>query len=161
LTTTCPPKYNETIANNLLTGVENMNDNIIDTQTNSICEDFQSEVSKVLIRHKSILDVMTKLDEYNARINRAVAKSVTSCGCISIHATKQDYSNDTFEEMLNTVKDHVDGTLCHGCKEVLDEEIGSYVFYLASLCNTLDLSLDNIIKKEYDTIKTLGIFSLK
>lgn len=138
-----------------------MNDNIINTDTNSICKDFQAQVSQVLIRHKSILDVTTKLDEYNARINRAVAKSVTSCGCISIHATKQDYSNDTFDEMLNTVKTHVEGKLCDGCKDVLDEEIGSYVFYLAALCNTLDLSLDDIIKKEYNTIKTLGIFSLK
>lgn len=138
-----------------------MNDNIINTDTNSICIDFQAQVSQVLIRHKSILDVTTKLDEYNARINRAVAKSVTSCGCISIHATKQDYSNDTFDEMLNTVKTHVEGKLCDGCKDVLDEEIGSYVFYLAALCNTLDLSLDDIIKKEYNTIKTLGIFSLK
>lgn len=138
-----------------------MNDNIINTDNNSICKDLQAQVSQVLIRHKSILDVTTKLDEYNARINRAVAKSVTSCGCISIHATKQDYSNDTFDEMLNTVKTHVEGKLCDGCKDVLDEEIGSYVFYLAALCNTLDLSLDDILKKEYNTIKTLGIFSLK
>ena len=138
-----------------------MNDNIVNTDNNSICKDFQAQVSQVLIRHKSILDVTTKLDEYNARINRAVAKSVTSCGCISIHATKQDYGNDTFDEMLNTVKTHVEGKLCDGCKDVLDEEIGSYVFYLAALCNTLELSLDDILKKEYNTIKTLGIFSLK
>lgn len=138
-----------------------MNEDIINTDMNSICKDFQAQVSQVLIRHKSILDVTTKLDEYNARINRAVAKSVTSCGCISIHATKQDYSNDTFDEMLNTVKTHVEGRLCDGCKDVLDGEIGSYVFYLSALCNTLDLSLDDIIKKEYNTIKTLGIFSLK
>lgn len=138
-----------------------MNEDIINTDMNSICKDFQAQVSQVLIRHKSILDVTTKLDEYNARINRAVAKSVTSCGCISIHATKQDYSNDTFDEMLKSVRTHVEGKLCDGCKDVLDEEIGSYIFYLAALCNTLDLDLDDILKKEYNTIKTLGIFSLK
>ncbi len=138
-----------------------MNDNNIITDTKSICANFQAEVSQVLIRHKSILDVTTKLDEYNARINRAVAKSVTSCGCISIQATKQNYSNDSFEEMLNTVKTHIEGEICDSCKEVFYEEIGSYIFYLAALCNTLNLDLDDIIKREYDTIKTLGVFSLK
>jgi len=128
---------------------------------NSTCENFQEQVSKVLIRHKSILDMMTKLDEYNARINRAVAKSVTSCGCISINATKQDYSKETFEEMLDSTKTHVEGNICDGCKEVLNEEIGSYLFYLAALCNSLDLNMDEILKKEYNTIKTLGVFSLK
>ena len=96
-----------------------MNDNIINSDMNSTCENFQEQVSKVLIRHKSILDMMTKLDEYNARINRAVAKSVTSCGCISINATKQDYSKETFEEMLDSTKTHVEGNICDGCKEVL------------------------------------------
>lgn len=138
-----------------------MNDNIINTDINSVCKNFQDQVSKVLIRHKSILDIITKLDEYNARVNRAVAKSVTSCGCISIHATKQDYSKDTFEEMLNSAKTHVEGNICDGCKEVISEEIGSYLFYLAALCNTLDLNMDEILKKEFNTIKTLGVFSLK
>lgn len=138
-----------------------MNDNIMNTDTNSLCEDFQEQVSKVLIRHKSILDITTKLDEYNARINRAVAKSVTSCGCISINAKKQDYSKDTFEQMLHSVETHVEGEICEGCKEVLDEEIGSYIFYLAALSNTLGLNLNEILNKEYTTIKTLGVFSLK
>ena len=136
-----------------------MNDNNIITDTKSICANFQAEVSQVLIRHKSILDVTTKLDEYNARINRAVAKSVTSCGCIEIHATKQDYSKQSFEKNLETVQNHLDGDLCESCKDILGKEIGSYVFYLAALCNNMDLNLDELLKREYDTIKTLGIFS--
>ena len=52
--------------------VENIEDNIL-------CDNFQNMVAEVLIRHKSILDIITKLDEYNARINRAVVKSVTCC----------------------------------------------------------------------------------
>ncbi len=138
-----------------------MGDNIINIDTETMCKGFQEEVSHVLIRHKSILDITTKLDEYNGRINRAVAKSVTSCGCISIHATKQDYSKDSFEEMLSTVKSHVEGNICDSCKEVISEEIGSYIFYLAALCNTLDLDLSQILQEEYNRIKTLGVFSLK
>lgn len=125
------------------------------------CKDFQAQVSQVLIRHKSILDIMTKLDEYNARINRAIAKSVTNCGCISINATKQYYDRDSLEEMLDIVKSHIEGSLCDNCKEVIIEEIGSYLFYLAALCNSLDLDIDQIIKNEYKTVKTLGIYSMK
>lgn len=138
-----------------------MSDNNTKTDTALIYKDFQKQVSQVLIRHKSILDIITKLDQYNARINRALAKSVTNCGCISINATKQDYDRDSFEEMLNAVNSHIKGTLCDNCKEVINEEIGSYFFYLAALCNSLDLDLDQIIKNEYNTIKTLGIYSLK
>ncbi|MBU5438680.1 DUF1573 domain-containing protein [Tissierella sp. MSJ-40] len=138
-----------------------MDRNIMDVDRDSICKDFQKQVSEVLVRHRSVLDIMTKLDEYNSRINRAVAKSVTSCGCISINASKQDYSKESFEEMLDSVKTHVEGSICEGCRDVVEEEMGSYVFYLAALCNTLELDFYEIMSKEYDRIKTLGVFSLK
>jgi uncharacterized protein YabN with tetrapyrrole methylase and pyrophosphatase domain len=126
-----------------------------------ICGNFQNQVSQVLIRHKSVLDIMTKLDEYNARINRAVAKSVTLCGCISIDAKKQNFGEESFENMFEKAESHIHGNLCNSCRDILEEEIGSYLFYLASLCNTLDIDLEESINKEYDRIKTLGIYSLK
>ena len=125
------------------------------------CSDFQEQVDKVLIRHKSILDIITKLDEYTSRINRAVVKSVTSCGCIKINATKQDFSRDSLEEIKNNMKNHVDGRLCPSCEEIIEEEIGAYLFYLAALCNALDMDMDKAFLKEYGNIKALGIFSLK
>lgn len=127
----------------------------------TIYKDFQSQVSKSLIRHKSILDIITKLDEYNARISRAVAKSVTSCGCISINAVKQNFDGKSYEELIDTVENHLSGDICEQCQEILESEIGSYTFYLAALCDTLGLDLLNIIKKEHELNKTLGIFSLK
>lgn len=123
--------------------------------------DFQEQVSQVLVRHRSILDTMTKLDEFNSRINRSVVKSVTSCGCISIDAQKQDFGSESFENMINKVDNHVKGHICESCKDVVEEEIGSYLFYLASLANSLDLDLSDILSKEYNRIKTLGIYSLK
>jgi hypothetical protein len=54
-----------------------------------IVDDFQETVNDVLFRHKSIIDVMTKLQESDARLNRAIAKAVTSCGCIKISITGQ------------------------------------------------------------------------
>ena len=47
-----------------------------------IFDSFQNDVSESLLRHKSILDVITKYTESSSRINRAVAKAVTNCGCI-------------------------------------------------------------------------------
>jgi len=127
----------------------------------SICKDFQNQVSKVLVRHKSVLDIITKLDEYNARINRAFAKSVTSCGCISLNAKKQNFGNESFEDMSLKAESHIEGIICDSCKDVMEEEIGSYIFYLSSFCNSLELDLSSIVEKEYDRIKTLGIYSLK
>ena len=48
------------------------------------CQDFQANVEKYLIRHRSVLDIMSKYQESTARVNRALAKAVTECGCISI-----------------------------------------------------------------------------
>lgn len=132
-----------------------------DNEQKSICNKLQAEIPNVLARHKSILDITTKLDEYNARTNRAIAKSVTRCGCISIHATKQDLGTDSLQDMLKNAKSHVEGALCESCKDVLETEIGTYLFYLASLCHVLDLDLQTIIEKEYDRVKTLGIYTLK
>ena len=113
-----------------------------------ICEDFQNQVLQVLIRHKSVLDIITKLDEYNARINRAVAKSVTLCGCISIDAKKQNFGEESFEGMFEKAESHIHGELCGSCKDVLEEEMGSYLFYLTSLCNTLGIDLQETVEKE-------------
>jgi len=137
-------------------------DKVVENIDNDIfCDNFQDMVSKVLIRHKSILDIITKLDEYNARINRAVVKSVTSCGCISIDASKQEYDKETLEELRSSLKDHMDGELCEICKEKIEEEIGSHVFYLAALCQTLGIDFSEVLKNEYKNMKTLGVYSLK
>ena len=66
-----------------------LNENVISIKKNLNMDDFQNQVDDVLIRHKSILDIITKLDEYTARINRAVIKFAASCGCIDINDTKQ------------------------------------------------------------------------
>lgn len=132
-----------------------------DNEHKCVSEELQDEIPNVLSRHKSILDIMTKLEEYNSRTNRAIAKSVTRCGCISIHATKQELGTESLQDMLKNAKSHVEGSLCSNCKDVLDVEIGTYIFYLTSLCEVLDLDFNSILEKELDRIKTLGIYNLK
>ncbi|MDX9917662.1 MAG: DUF1573 domain-containing protein [Gudongella sp.] len=123
--------------------------------------ELQEQTSEVLVRHRSILDIMTKLDEYNARINRAIAKSVTFCGCIEIDAKKQDFHSTSLNEMLDQMDSHIVGEICPNCKDILEQEIGSYVFFLSALANTLDFSLASTIQKELDRTKTLGIYGMK
>ncbi|ABS35596.1 hypothetical protein [Clostridium botulinum] len=128
-----------------------------------IFDDFQNSVNDSLLRHKSILDILTKYSESNARVNRAIAKSITNCGCVSVKAGKQKLPSDSIdiEALRNCLKSHVNGDLCDNCRDVIEREIGNNLFYLTSLCNLLDLNLYDILLKEYNKINTLGKYSMR
>lgn len=127
-----------------------------------IFDDFQNSVNDSLLRHKSILDILTKFSESNARVNRAVAKAVTNCGCIQIIAEKQPLSDDTtMDEFSALLETHLKGELCDNCRDVLEREIGNNLFYLTSLCNDLDINLYDVFLKETDKINTLGKFTFR
>lgn len=131
-----------------------------------ILDDFQNVVAESLVRHKSIIDIISKLQESEARINRAIAKSITCCGCVEVDAKKQEIPDDvegdiTLEDLNKLLDNHIKGELCPNCREVLEKEIGNNLFYLASFCNTLDLNLYDILLKEYNSIKVLGKYHMK
>ena len=128
-----------------------------------IFDNFQNCVNESLLRHKSILDVLTKLQDSQARINRAVAKSVTNCGCIEINAEKQCIpdSEDIIETLNSCFKTHIKGKLCDNCREIIEQEIGNHLFYITSLCNNLDLNLYDIFIREYDKMNTLGKYTFR
>ncbi len=129
-----------------------------------IFDNFQNAVDECLLRHRSLLDIMTKLQESQGRINRAIAKSVTNCGCIKLDATKQQLPKgesmdiETFKQHINT---HLKGEICDNCREVFEREIGNNLFYLTSFCNLVDLNLYDIFLKEYDKISTLGKYTFR
>lgn len=123
-------------------------------------DDFQNSVTESLIRNKSVIDILTKLSESNSRIERAVAKSVTSCGCISIDAHKQRIPDDTaLEDVHKLLKNQINGHMCDNCLEVLEKEIGNHFYYLTALCDAFDIKMSDIMENEYDKITTLGKFS--
>lgn len=128
-----------------------------------IFDNFQDNVNDSLLRHKSILDIITKCSESSARVNRAVIKTVTNCGCIKINASKQNPSlfKDNLEGLSNYLDNHIEGTLCDTCREIIEREIGNNLFYLTSLCNSLDISLYDVLLKENDKIDTLGKFTFR
>ncbi|MFZ5353627.1 MAG: DUF1573 domain-containing protein [Bacillota bacterium] len=122
---------------------------------------FQDSVGGLLIRHKSILDILTKFQEAQTRVNRAVVKSVTSCGCIEINSKKQNYNEElSLEELKDFMDTHIRGNLCDNCRDIIEKELGNSLFYMAALCNVLDISLYDVMIKENEKINTLGIYNM-
>lgn len=124
-------------------------------------QEFQSQVSELLLRHRSLLDVVTKFSQSNASVNRAVAKSITECGCIELNAKHQGFSADMELDQANRQsKSHMEGRLCENCKEVVRAEMGKNLFYLSAMCNALDINLQDVVTKEAEKCSTLGWFNL-
>ncbi|NLG32710.1 MAG: DUF1573 domain-containing protein [Syntrophomonadaceae bacterium] len=127
-----------------------------------ICDEFQNAVGDLLIRHYSILDILSKLSESSSRVNRAVVKAVTDCGCIRIQAEKMQIpdSINSYIELRNCLDNHLRGELCPNCQDIIYTELGKMFFYSAALCNCIDISLYDVFIKEYKKVSTLGIFNL-
>lgn len=126
-----------------------------------ICNKFQKTVEQYLIRHQSILDILSKSQETNALVSRAVIKAVTQCGCLQVHSEKVRLpENATFEDFKNAFSSHLEGQLCEHCGEIIEQEIGKNLFYLTALCNALGLDLNKIIDSENKKVQTLRVFNL-
>ena len=125
-----------------------------------LCDQFQETVDECLIRHKNILDTVSKLQESVARVNRAVAKAVTDCGCVTVHAERHPIPEGISLEQLRTVLDSgVRGQLCDNCREVVEAEVGQTLFYLTGVLNAVDLNLYDCLLKDQKRISALGIFN--
>lgn len=125
-------------------------------------QSYQNKVEEQLIRNRSILDIITKCQDAASKVNRSVVKAVTSCGCIEIHAKKQELPEDiSLDNLAKYMDSHVTGSLCPNCRSIIEDEMGNQLFYLASLANTLDLSLYDIILQEENKMSTLGKYHLR
>jgi hypothetical protein len=125
-----------------------------------LCDQFQETVGEYLIRHRSVLDVMAKLQEANARTNRAITKAVTTCGCVKIDAGKQQIPADiSLQQMKEHMLNHVQGQLCEHCREIMEAELGNTLFYLAAMANVFDLNMYDILLKEHKKLAALGVFN--
>lgn len=130
-------------------------------QNGSTFRSLQHAVSEYLIRHRSILDVISKFQETSARVNRAVVKAITSCGCIEVRACRQQIPADiSYWEMKHHMETHVQGELCEHCREVLEQELGHTLFYAAALCDLFGLDLEQLADDERKRIATLGVYNL-
>ena len=127
-------------------------------------EEFQNFIDTVLIRNKSILDQTTKLQDACTHLCRTISKAATTCGCITIEAHKQTYTlseNSSIEEIQKMMNTHVVGKLCPNCQELFEKELGRALFYLATIANTFELSLADILEKEKYRTELLGKYYLR
>jgi NTP pyrophosphatase (non-canonical NTP hydrolase) len=124
-------------------------------------KEFQEQVSELLLRHRSLLDVLSKYQQSNSSVQRSIVKAVTECGCIEVSAGKQKYSPDmTIEDAKKVLDTHMHGQLCENCRDVVEAEMGKNLFYMASLCNLLNLDMGQIVEEESRRCTTLGFFNL-
>ncbi|MCC3376680.1 DUF1573 domain-containing protein [Cohnella sp. REN36] len=124
-------------------------------------QEFQQQVSELLLRHRSLLDVMTKYSQSNASVNRAVSKAITECGCIELNAKQQGFSEEMELDQANRQsKSHMAGQLCENCSDIVRSEMGKNLFYLSAYCNLLGIDLEEVVAKESDKCNTLGWFNL-
>lgn len=127
-----------------------------------LLDQFQFTVADFLVRNKSILDGITKFQDSCSSVNRAIVKTITQCGCCRITAHKQEIKeNSSFEELKSSLKTHLDGNLCDNCRDAIEKEFGQALFYIASLCNTLELNMYDIMLKEMERVKLLGNYTLR
>ncbi len=122
---------------------------------------FQDQVSELLLRHRSLIDVLSKTGQAGASVNRAVSKAITECGCIELHATKQKYAPESdIAQTKGLLETHVEGELCENCREVISSELGRNLFYMSALCNLLDINMEEVVNHESQKCSTLGMFNL-
>ncbi len=126
-----------------------------------IIDQFQNSVEEVLIRHVSLLDIITKFSDASSKVNRAVAKSITSCGCLELSNCSHNVpDNADYDQLKQQCLTELSGELCPVCREKIESEIGNLMFYLAAMCNKADVNLYDVFLKEYDRIQTLGKYNL-
>ncbi|KJR47850.1 hypothetical protein UF75_1805 [Desulfosporosinus sp. I2] len=126
-----------------------------------LTDQFQSTVKSLLIRHQSILDILSKGQETSARVNRAVVKSVTSCGCHAVNARKKSLPTDAgLADLKELLDSQLEGNVCDSCRDIIEAELGKQLFYIAALSNALDISLTNVFNQENKKLQTLTIFNL-
>lgn len=121
----------------------------------------QEAAQRFTIQNHSILDALTKFQEACAKTNRSISKAVTKCGCVKIKAEKQHIPPTAkFSEASSYLSTHLEGCLCEKCKDVVEQEVGQTVFYLAALCSDLCIDFNDVVQKEVDRVSALGVFSL-
>ena len=126
--------------------------------SNNSVDIFQKNVDSLIARNRNVLDILTKCQVTCSKVCRSTIKSATGCGCLKITGEKS--SIDFSQVSLKDKTSSIEGELCKECKSIIEDEIGESLFYIASLCNALGISMDSIMKREIEKVEVLGKYSL-
>ena len=129
--------------------------------SDSKADDFQKNVSALIMRNQNILDILTKCQTACSRICRSTIKTATGCGCLKIKADKPLSVFPLDDNIDKEQATGTEGSLCAECQSSIENEIGEMLFYIGALCNVLGLNMANIMKKEIKNIEVLGKYSLR
>lgn len=127
----------------------------------TVSDDFQKKVAALIVRNSNVLDILTKCQTSCARLCRSTVKSATGCGCISITAEKSLANLENAADFSPESMSGTTGKLCSECLGSIENEIGETLFYIASLCNALGMSMNDIMKREIKNVEALGKYSLR
>lgn len=117
-----------------------------------LIKEYQDRAVSVLSRNKSVLDILTKLQCANARVARSVIKAVTSCGCIEI---------DGRRSVPDRSGSQISGHVCEECRSTVETELGEALFYTASLCSALGISLEEVFLRDLGRSDMMGHYTLR
>ncbi len=112
--------------------------------------DFQTTVDSSIDRNRNILDIISKFETAASRFSRAMIKASTQCGCITVNGAKGQHESYGIE-----------GQLCESCADIIQQEMGDVLFYLAAACSATGLNLYDVLLKESNALNILGQYSLK
>jgi hypothetical protein len=103
-----------------------------------ICDEFQNVWVDLLIRHRSVLDILSKLSEANSRVTRAVTKAITTVAA-SLFKLKRPRSRSMLILLRNwaSIWTITCAGVCPNCEEVVISENGQAVVLLGRLYATL------------------------
>ncbi|QUI24355.1 DUF1573 domain-containing protein [Vallitalea pronyensis] len=132
--------------------------------SHTITDEFQCTVKENDCFNKNILEQLAKLQEAAAKVNKSIIRACTYCGCIEINANNKLYSyhDDINLDMIKLLDPHhISGELCDACRDRIEKDMGSCLYYLACISNSFDLNLDDVLLKEMDIIHLLGKFHIE
>jgi len=124
-------------------------------------DEFQEKVAALIVRNSNLLDILTKCQTACGKICRSSIKSATGCGCVKITAEQTLTALTEKNEFSPREMSGVNGYLCGDCRSSVEKEIGELLFYIASLCNALGLSMNEIMTREIKNVEYLGKYSLR
>lgn len=123
--------------------------------------DFQNMVDNTITRNRNLLDILTKSQDSNARVNRTVAKVITHCGCMHPESSQHPTADVPPYLLYGSFDEQLSGRLCEKCRSRIEQALGDHLFFLAALCNALGITLTDALEKEKDQLSALGRFHLK
>ena len=105
------------------------------------------------------------MQESSARVQRAVAKAVTVCGCIEIDAARQALPDPASEDisyadLKQYVQSHLGGSFATIAATSSKRSWARPTFTPPRCAETFNLHAADILAKEKQRLDTLGIYSL-